>query len=477
MKSSFKWIFIFLFLVNALLRLTGLSSSPPGFYSDERSSAVHSICLSQTGKDAMGTSFPIFSPYDGTIYTTHAGALTSAGWTVPASVWIRIFGTSIESFRALSAFFSILTIGLIYGFVVLFASPLTAALCALSYAWMPASFHLSRLAWDNALVPFFLMAGCCFFSRAQQRIRQFSRPVFFSFLILSALFFATACLLYPSQRFQVPGLILALFWLHSKDRPLRRYCWEGGVFTVIFLVSVAPLIEGSFQGYLFRRLEATGIEWDLSFPFVFLAHFLKHLGPGFLFMTGDSNLRHSSSFVGELGLMEVFALLLSVFLMLRSKKIREGWRSHSRLLFFCAVAVVLAIVPASLTREVPHALRSIGMFPFVSILSGIGWMEILRWMRDFPQKIQTVFTIILIVSLGLFEGYFLKTYFKDYPDKAALAFDQRVFNQARKLTSREDWESFVKQEPLERKRLSRSYYAMADGGFGCEEVRAWIFSK
>ena len=85
-----------------LIRFYGLGFSPPGFFMDEAAPAVHAMCLAETGKDADGKVWPL--------YSTAAGGgqhpLTLMAFDI---VWMKIFGTSREAFRAVAAFWILLT--------------------------------------------------------------------------------------------------------------------------------------------------------------------------------------------------------------------------------------------------------------------------------------------------------------------------------------------------------------------------------
>jgi hypothetical protein len=118
-------------------------------------------------------------------------------------------------------------------------------------------------------------------------------------------------------------------------------------------------------------------------PFAFLVRTLLdnlalHFRPSFLFLTGDPNLRHSTQLFGELGLLDDLALLLGILLLgaaLRGRAApvtRELEAGAVRRYFALAAAgIVLGMLPAALTWEgLPHALRAIGAWPFVSLLGG-----------------------------------------------------------------------------------------------------------
>ena len=44
-----------------VVRFCGLEVSPPGFFMDEATPAVHAMCLAETGKDGDGNAWPLYS--------------------------------------------------------------------------------------------------------------------------------------------------------------------------------------------------------------------------------------------------------------------------------------------------------------------------------------------------------------------------------------------------------------------------------
>jgi 4-amino-4-deoxy-L-arabinose transferase-like glycosyltransferase len=101
------WGLAILWLV---LRFVGLERSPPGFYGDEFRGALHAICIGETGESAYGERWPLFVSGGGGGLYTPPFLYFSAGWA-------QLFGYSIASFRAIAAFFSVLTIVALYGWV------------------------------------------------------------------------------------------------------------------------------------------------------------------------------------------------------------------------------------------------------------------------------------------------------------------------------------------------------------------------
>jgi len=101
------------------------------------------------------------------------------------------------------------------------------------------------------------------------------------------------------------------------------------------------------------------------FPGIVLGNYLEHVSVRFLFISGDSNPRHSTQRFGQLGWLEILAVSCAIALVLwqrgrfyqRSRPLRGAG-----IYAWCAAT---GFVPAALTWEsLPHALRSVSVWPF-----------------------------------------------------------------------------------------------------------------
>jgi 4-amino-4-deoxy-L-arabinose transferase-like glycosyltransferase len=90
-------------------------------------------------------------------------------------------------------------------------------------------------------------------------------------------------------------------------------------------------------------------------------HYLAFLSPSFLFTRGDPNLRHGEGSSGIVWLTAAPFLILGVI---------AAWRKWPRLAALLSVWWVVAVLPAAIPMDVPHALRSLNAWPvFIFSLS------------------------------------------------------------------------------------------------------------
>jgi hypothetical protein len=449
-------------------RFVALEQSPPGFWLDEYLGALHLVCLGQTGSSGTGDRWPLFTfGWGGGFYTP--------AYLYFGLVWVKLFGTSIACFRAIAGFFTVATVVGVYALARRTAGARVAFWAFVLACLSPWSFQFARVAWDPPLAPAFLVWACYFwFGR---------RPVVDG--VVSALLFALAIYSYPPTRIQAPLVAGVLFALALGARTLRPgRAWSFLAAVGLFLV---PLVRHSlnrqFTGRSMRLAifapeylrEHRGI-WT---PFAFLVRTLLdnlslHFRPSFLFLTGDPNLRHSTQLFGELGLLDDLGLGLALLLLwaaLRgraSRVVAELEDAALRRYFALAGAgIVLGILPAALTWEgLPHALRGIGTWPFVSLFGGgvLGLGE-KQWRTTGP---------VACVTAILHAAAFLYLYFRVYPPLARDAFNVPIYEALTNIPQLSDTAKagLARDEPF-----AVRYYLIRSGEYDCrsseEALERW----
>jgi 4-amino-4-deoxy-L-arabinose transferase-like glycosyltransferase len=434
MGARIPWFVPVLAALWIALRFVGLGHSPPGFYGDEFRGALHAICIGETGESAYGERWPLFVPGAG-------GGLYTPPFLYFSAAWAKLFGYSIASFRAIAAFFGAVAIAALYAWVRRLAGREIAAWAAFVAALSPWSFQFSRIAWDPPLAPAFLMLALWAWSRAR------ALPAG----LLAGVLAAFAMYAYPPMRIQAPLVFAALFAVELAGRRLRADAAIGFAFACG--VAVLPLLVYTLSGDLNQRALAEAVfspEFvranrgsDPAGWFILkttLANFAAHFSPGYLFFTGDANGRHSTQRIGELGFVEVLAVGIGVMLLLErwlgaARPVeaepgdRGAWGAR-RLVLFCGFALFAGILPAALCHTgVPHALRSIGAWPFQAVVFGF---LLSRFAAGGPRGVAVIGAVAILHTV-----YFAYVVFAAYPK-----IDDRWFHGAiRRLLSAEQIET------------------------------------
>src|SRR5579883_2783790 len=401
MKQFHKWL-LGLIVVSSLARLIALETSPPGFYIDEAGDAVNAICVAQTGAGELGDRWPLFFP----AFDRHIGGFFTAPVIYPMALWSSILGTSpavFRSFVAVSSIFMIYLLILLGTYLWDFEAGLFIALTAALSPWL---FQFSRIGWDPAIACFLLVAAVYVFVRFEKMAGWISA----GFLL------ALAAYAYAPMRAQIALFLPALFyWQYRRGQLDKR--------AILFFLGSAfifalPLIKATLSGELQGRFQMLSVfsPYFLSNQYhstsrvygilAFLKNIAAHFSPGYLFLSGDRNLRHSTQDVGILGWVDDLAIVLFIVECIRTRLFKD-WKMQGTLLL-AFWGFVTGIVAASLTWEgIPHALRSFGGAPFLVLATGL----MLRW----TVNSSAIHRGLLVCTAIAFMAYFGWAYFVDYP--------------------------------------------------------------
>ncbi len=459
------------------LRVWQLETVPPGFYIDEAGGATNVICIAEDGTSEAGIPHPLYFPdFD-------VGGLFTPTYVYFGAIWVKVFGTSIESFRAIAAFFTLLTIIGLFKLSSALLDTKAATLVALAASISPWSFQFSRIAWDPPLMPCFLVWGCFYFIQ-----RRFWHAA------VSGILFSLALYSYPAARLQLPlilPLLVAFKFFSKKFSPKEDqneqcspllFC---GVTFLFVVVTSIPLVTFTLNGLLGKRIVNLSIfnktysgGTYLGVLKLFFENVLAHLSPRYLFWSGDANLRHSTGLFGEMSWLDDYALLLAFglrlgFLTPAAQPVRRYQKRDQRLakaftglLVFSLWGFIAGILPAALTWEgIPHALRSIGSWPFLSLFTGI-----VIWRGCGMSRVVSHCTVIISFVFALLFGY---SYFIDYPVSAKPWFDANVKEAAMEAKRTGNWSGFAQSGTAAGyASVSLRYYMIHYGGMSCAQTRA-----
>ncbi len=451
-----------LVLSMCVARFLFLEGIPVGFWMDESAGATHVMCLQEDGRDFHGESWPLFSKVVGKGEETPV--LLYFGY-----VWSRVFGTSPGAWRAISAFFTVLTIGGIFAFVHRWLGWRPALWSAVAAAISPWSFQFSRVAWDPPLAPFFLVWGlfCVLCARGV------------SSAVAGGVLLALAGYSYPPMRLQIPLIFAGLACVRGW---LPAFAWKRvSVVVGSAVLAGLPLIEMTLSGKLQSRFQDIGIFSDHAGSATageevaarlpqFRNNLWLHLQPGYLLGEGDANLRHSTGMTGIMSWLDGLVIYGFLFLLLASRWRRElrspmlRERETRGIVFLCLIGFFAGIVPSALTWEsLPHALRTLGAWPFLSILTGVLASVIISvWPR---------FVAVGVLSTVLFSAVYLKVFFVHYPAQSRQAFQYWALDSARVGQRTGVWTSFA-QVTRRDPRVSIACYEMQFRGLSCRQARA-----
>lgn len=405
-----KWWTIFLLsliLGTAIfLRIYRLDSVPPALSWDEVAVGYNGYSIANWGKDEWGETFPIvFKSFEDDKHPIHVYF---------TALSIKLLGLSDFSTRLPSAVFGSLSVLVIFFLSRnLFQASLVGLISALFLAISPYNLQFSRFNHEANFALFFFLLGLWMFFLGV-KMKNWC-------LALSFLSFGLSLTAYQSSEVVLPPIIILLVILYFGDlvKMKKMFFVSVGVF---LLLSSLFVIEPSLLGG--ARIEQNKPSFDLvKNEFLYQKthnqligraqlvseSYIKYFSLNYLFVSGDSNPRHSIQKIGEFYKLDVVFLFLGILSLL-------AYRSKVTLVVLAWA--LLAPLPGALSSLDPHAARSLFTMGSWHIIAGLGFYRIIL----FFKKINLHF---LIVALGLlvlsweFKNY-LDNYYNFYPQKYAI---------------------------------------------------------
>ena len=417
-----KYLPLVLVLILAfVIRFFDLSRLPAGLHWDEQDTGYQAYSLLKTGKDYFGNSLPLF---------LHS----IADYRTPVFIYanvvpVSIFGLTPFSVRISSVIFGLLSVILIYILARrIIRHPQASWLAALTLALSPWHFLYSRQSVEcNVMLVMLLTAMCAFYAGLK-------KPRWF---MISALFFGLSVASYSPAKFFTPLLMLALVFLYRKivfKQSLKIIVSSVVLFSLIAVPIVADGIWGKsglrFQdvsiftnpdtktrvNYLRElhqvssgTLKVPGIQPRLVDKLVankfvfwgqqFLDNYLGVYSTQYLFTQGDIEPRHSPSpnSIGQLHLVEIIPLLLSLFALSRRDLLSR------RAAIMLAFWFIVGPIPSAITRGGgPHAARTFLLIPAFTLTVTLGVAYLSRLRRYLTWGYLGVFALSSFFILNYF---------------------------------------------------------------------------
>lgn len=399
MFKNIKLILILLFLIGGLLRFYAITKNPVSLNIDEVSIGYNAYSILKTARDEHGEFLPLSFKSVGDYKPPILIYLT-----VPS---IALFGLNEFGVRFPVAFISSFGILIIHLFIKELTKNVKLSLIASAlYAFSPWSIYFSRYSTESSLALFFILTGMFFLLKMKN-----GRKIY---LFLSAFFLSLSMYTYHTERLFVPLLILLFFFLNRSFVFLNK--GKAISFLAIYFLFSFPLILSILFGQDKTRVQSTFITTDINFYrnvlvkdevgdlaptdyawmfFYWARKFLNYFQPSFLFHSG-LNLTKTGTFgLGVLYLFELPFLALALFYLIKNKT------SYLLLIFGW---IVLGILPASLTNNEQHALRTLVILPMLLLISAVGIEIFLKLINDIKHiqikiAVYSISVILIIWNL------------------------------------------------------------------------------
>ena len=448
-----KLILSFILVIAVFLRLYQLENIPPHPTLDEVSIGYNAYSILKTGADEYGTKFPILLR----AYDDWRPAL----YVYLVIPFVKLFGLGIFAVRFPSVILSILTIFASYFLVktlVVKYKKSFAEIVSLATAFLlaisPWHIYMSRLGHEvNGSLAFFIF-GFYFLVR-YLNIQKPKMVV----LLFSAICFALSFDFYQSAKIFIPLFLLLIAFLFRKK--LLQFKKNLMLPIVIgFLMILPVVIEGLTPNGLIRFKTTSIIAANPQVVSESAKQLLKdketnnYLGlilhnrrVGYSLLVGEAYVSHFNPnwLAGNAGFdifkapgkgllygFELALILIGVVFILRTKLLDV---SYKIVLFGWGL---IAVIPAAITTDAPHAMRILNILPLPQILGafGLGYLFGLVTRQKYQIKLFVVGIFILLLSLNIYAFY--KSYFIELPKKQGNHFSYGVLQALEEVRRLED---------------------------------------
>ncbi len=459
-KYLLPFILCILILAVNAFRFINLENVPAGFHIDEQVAGVVLACLAQDGSAPLGSGhYPLFGE-------NSFATPSPPTYMYPGMLWVKAFGFSQTSMRALTGFSFIIALLGLFAIGCRWAGLRCGLWVLLAGSVSPWTWILSRIAWESLFIlPFLIWA--IFFCFNGKKLLHF---------LTAGFLFSCAAYAYPTGRMQIPLLLVLLTWYGISQLKWRlpHITTLGGTFLLTSVPLVLMYLSNPALAARFKDIAITNpaflksINSSGSLPELFsivIENFMMHLTPTFLFFKGNpANLTLTTGLQGIMGWLDVIAIILGITWMLYALKNKQSIATERTwtLLIFLIGAIIIGVLPATLTfTDNPHALRTIGAWPFAMLATGFilhrsteKW-EWLAW----P----------LLAAAVIFMTVYLKQYFNDYAKVSQGWFSYWSLAEARNAKTDNDWMNFMyRYHPH---MFTSRYYLMRYHGDSCAEAR------
>lgn len=428
-KNFLYYILLLVILILAFcLRIYMIGQVPASPDWDEAALGYNAYSILLTGKDEYGKFLPVvlqsFDDYKPAFY---------AYLIIP---FIKAFGLSVAAVRLPAIISGVLAVFLVFlvirnlfekGFH-LAGRKINPNMFALTVSQLmaisPWHIQFSRVGFEAGVGLTCNLAVIYFF------LKGLKKP---QFLIFSGIFAALNLYIYQSEKVYTPLLLLLLILLYGK-KLLKINKTVIGASIIAGIIVAIPMVLFIFQNpNALARAKGVSVFTDttkllsankekierdikssnkigavidnrrIEYLKAFAAGYLSHFEPNWLFYRGDVA-RHHAPFMGNLYLFTLPFILIGIYMLIFldvDKKVKT----------FIILYLLLAPIPASVTIDVPHAVRSINTIPSYEVLTALGMLFTIFYLQKkrFYISIPIYLIIFLIISLNIF--YYLNQYF------------------------------------------------------------------
>lgn len=423
--SRIKLLLISIIILAAAPRFVGLSNNPPSLSWDEVSHGYNAYSILRTGHDEWGQFLPL------------ANFRAYGDYPLPLYMYLSMPGISALglnelSVRLVSAIFGTLLV--LVGYFLsktIFKKEPMALWVALLIAISPWGILTSRQALQATPAIFFLSLGIWFFIRRNQGTlgpilgtvsMGLSAYAYHNTRILAPLLFIIFLFIYKntlvkSRRLLLSIIIVAavfflpLVFILTSPEGFARATWVG----ILNQGAINQINESRGNSSLAEPLPRFFYNKVTYFAINSSSNYLGYFSPQFLFFEGGTQYQFSVPHFGILYSVTLpFFYLGLIVLLLRFKFIEKEKK-------FVLIWILLAPLPAAITRDPYQVVRAMTMLPPVLLVTSFGIGYVADYLKNKEKKVQKLYWGIF--ALGIFISFIVYMFklWAVYPTKYSFA--------------------------------------------------------
>lgn len=417
------WLILAILVFGLFLRAYQVTSAPPALYWEEVALGYDAFSILETGKDHHGHPWPIlafesFGDWKPSLYFYYL---------VP---FIKILCLTDLAVRSSGVMLGVFMMMGIYFLARQFKFPAAWALFVTAIS--PWAIHFSRGAWEAHLATVLITWGVAWWWRAVKIGGTWQ-------FLLAVISLGLAPYAYHSARLMVPLLVMILLvvslWERRADWCNKKIVWQhqalvypfvAAILVAVLMLPLLVTLLNPNSNLITQRFKETGITSDLEVittsnqlrdasansigsrifyhRYVIMArtiveNLFSYSSLSFWAVSGDVNLRHGTSFTGLIYHFETVFLIWGVLLMMKRRRTVDwliwGW-------------LLVALLPATMAKPNPHALRILPALPAVLLIISLGLSSFVKESTHLIQQLgikyfskQSVFYQVLQSSTKL----------------------------------------------------------------------------
>lgn len=420
-KRIEKIIVAVIILISFLIKVYGLSKSPPSLNFDEAGLGYNAYSILKTGRDEYGNFLPLslrsFNDYKPALYSY---------LSIP---FIAVMGLNETSTRMVSVVAGTVSLLFLYFFLREFIKNKKLRYFAfMVLAFEPWRMHFSRVAFEANLSACFFIIGAWFLYENRNLTKQ-KKSIFRA--ISSVIFFGLAAYSYHGARAAVPLLIflfifdpLKLFFTKNfkkyKNWLIKfkvKYLW----LLLLFAILVSPVFLLNKSSQVLTRLRQENV-FNRYYPFtpdelltkeknvwlnptnnpiyyfsgIMVGHMLSNFSPINLGGRVYHWVKGSDQYIPGFSMIGWAETIILVFgLVYLIKKIKINFKNR-----FLVYWILAAAAPAALTWNWFHPLRSMNLYPAIELILALGLVNLVEIFNKYLTK--ALVKIIYLGSIVLF---------------------------------------------------------------------------